>query len=230
MGQKVNPTGFRTGITLGWKSRWFAPKAAYGTFLVEDQTIRKFLDNRLNCQLPYAAMSSVEIERTRDDVRVTINTGRPGLVIGPRGAEIDRIREAVEELINRKVTVNVVEVKAPELNANLIGQNIAEQLKKRAAFRRAMKQSCENAMAAGAKGVKIMCSGRLGGAELARSETQILGSIPLQTLQANVDYGLSLAVCPYGIIGIKVWVYLGMFGQEIEPKPLPKRQGRGGPR
>jgi small subunit ribosomal protein S3 len=226
MGQKVNPTGFRTGITLGWKSRWFAPKAAYGTFLIEDQKIRKFLDKRLNQEPPYAAVAKVEIERTRDDVRVMIHTGRPGLVIGPKGAEIDRIREALEDLINRKVSVNVVEIKCPEVNAQLVGQNIAEQLKKRAAFRRAMKQACEAAMNAGAKGVKIMCSGRLGGAELSRSETQIMGSIPLQTLQANVDYGLSLALCTYGIIGIKVWVYLGLFGEEIEPKPAPKRGQR----
>jgi len=219
MGQKVSPTGFRTGITLGWKSRWFAPKAAYGTFLVEDQHIRKFLDTRLNRRPPYAAVAKVEIERTRDEVRVTLHTARPGLVIGPRGAEIDKIREAIEELIDRKVTLNVVEIKAPELDAYLIGEAIAEQLKRRAAFRRVMKQQCEAAMAVGAKGVKIMCSGRLGGAELARSETQIIGSIPLQTLQANVDYGLSIAVCTYGTIGIKVWVYRGMFGEEPEPKP-----------
>jgi len=229
MGQKVSPTGFRTGITLGWQSRWFAPKAAYGTFLVEDQNIRKFLDTRLNRKPPYAAVAKVEIERTRDEVRVTLHTARPGLVIGPRGAEIDKIREAIEDLIDRKVTLNVVEIKTPELDANLVGEAIAEQLKRRAAFRRVMKQQCEAAMAVGAKGVKIMCSGRLGGAELARSETQIIGSIPLQTLQANVDYGLSIAVCTYGTIGIKVWIYRGMYGEEPEPKPAPsggRRQGR----
>ena len=224
MGQKVSPTGFRTGITLGWKSRWFAPKAAYGTFLVEDQQIRKFLDTRLNRQPPYAAVSKVEIERTRDEVRVALHTARPGLVIGPRGAEIDKIREAIEDLIDRKVTLNVVEVKAPELDAHLVGEAIAEQLKRRSAFRRVMKQQCEAAMATGAKGVKIICSGRLGGAELARSETQIIGSIPLQTLQANVDYGLSIAICTYGTIGIKVWIYRGMFGEEPEPRPSSGRR------
>jgi len=226
MGQKVSPIGFRTGITLGWQSRWFAPKAAYGTFLVEDQAIRKFLDDRLNRRPPYAAVSKVEIERTRDDVRVGIHTARPGLVIGPKGAEIDNIREAIEDLIDRKVSVNVLEIKAPELDAQLVGEVISEQLKRRSAFRRVMKQQCESAMAAGAKGVKIMCSGRLGGAELARSETQILGSIPLQTLQANVDYGLSVAVCTYGTIGIKVWIYRGLFGEEVEARPAAGRRQR----
>ena len=228
MGQKVSPTGFRTGITLGWQSRWFAPKQAYGVCLVEDQKIRKFLDTRLNRRQPYGALAKTEIERTRDDVRITLHTSRPGIVIGPKGAEIEKLREALEDLINRKVTVNVSEIKNPELNAQLIGENIAEQLKRRAAFRRVMKQACENAMASGAKGVKIICGGRLGGAELARSETQILGSIPLQTLDANVDYALSLARCTYGIIGIKVWVYLGKYGEEIVPIKQPPRKGRGG--
>ncbi len=226
MGQKVSPIGFRTGITLGWQSRWFAPKQAYGTCLVEDQKIRKFLDDRLNRSQPYGALAKVEIERTRDDVRLTLHTSRPGIVIGPKGAEIEKLREAVEDLINRKVTLNVVEIKNPELNAQLIGEGIAEQLKRRAAFRRVMKQACETAMASGAKGVKIICSGRLGGAELARSEAQILGSIPLQTLDANVDYALSLARCTYGIIGIKVWVYLGKYGEEIQAK-APANRGRG---
>ncbi len=230
MGQKVSPIGFRTGITLGWKSRWFAPKSAYGTFLVEDQRIRKYLDNRMNRRPPYAAVAKIEIERTRDDVRVSIHTARPGLVIGPRGAEIDSIREEIEDLIDRKVSVNVVEIKAPELDAQLVGEAISEQLKRRAAFRRVMKQQCENAMMAGAKGVKIICSGRLGGAELARSETQILGSLPLQTLDADVDYGLSLAECPYGIIGIKVWIFRGMFGDEIVPLQQPQGRRRQGQR
>jgi len=218
MGQKCSPIGFRTGITLGWKSRWFAPKAAYGTFLVEDQKVREYVDRELNHQPPYAAVSSVEIERTRDDVRVTLHTARPGLVIGPKGAEIEKLREAIEDLIQRKVTLNVMEVKSPELNAQLVAEAISEQLKRRAAFRRVMKQHCEQAMASGAKGIKIICSGRLGGAELARSETQILGSIPLQTLQANVDYGLKASITTYGTIGIKVWIYLGMFGEIKENK------------
>ena len=226
MGQKVNPIGFRTGITLGWKSRWFAPKAAFGEFLVEDQKIRRFVDNRLNRRPPYAAIARTEVERTRDDVKVTLQTARPGLVIGPKGAEIDRLREELEDLIDRRVNVNVMEVKYPDLNAQLVAESISEQLKRRAAFRRLMKQHCENSMAAGALGVKIMCGGRLGGAELARSETQIMGSIPLQTLQGNVDYGLAVSITTYGTIGIKVWIYRGMFGHEAEPIATPPRRGR----
>jgi len=223
MGQKVSPIGFRTGITLGWKSRWYAPKAAYGSFLIEDQKIRNFLDTRLNKQPPYAAVAKIEIERTRDDVRVFLHTARPGLVIGPKGAEVDKLREALEELIQRKVSLNIVEIKQPELNAQLVGEAIAEQLKRRAAFRRLMKQQCEAALAAGAKGVKIICSGRLGGAEIARSEAQIMGSIPLHTLQANVDYGLSICKTTYGIIGIKVWIYQGMFNDELAADESAKR-------
>jgi small subunit ribosomal protein S3 len=223
MGQKVSPIGFRTGITLGWKSRWYAPKAAYGSFLIEDQKIRNFLDTRLNKQPPYAAVAKIEIERTRDDVRIFLHTARPGLVIGPKGAEVDKLREALEDLIQRKVSLNIVEIKQPELNAQLVGEAIAEQLKRRAAFRRLMKQQCEAALAAGAKGVKIICSGRLGGAEIARSEAQIMGSIPLHTLQANVDYGLSICKTTYGIIGIKVWIYQGMFNDELAADESAKR-------
>jgi small subunit ribosomal protein S3 len=223
MGQKVSPIGFRTGITLGWKSRWYAPKAAYGNFLIEDQKIRGFLDTRLNKQPPYAAVAKIEIERTRDDVRVFLHTARPGLVIGPKGAEVDKLREALEELIQRKVSLNIVEIKQPELNAQLVGEAIGEQLKRRAAFRRLMKQQCESAMSAGAKGVKIICSGRLGGAEIARSEAQIMGSIPLHTLQANVDYGLSVCKTTYGLIGIKVWIHLGMFNDEVAGDDSAKR-------
>lgn len=228
MGQKVSPIGFRTGITLGWKSRWYAPKAAYGEFLVEDQKIRKYIDDNLNRRPPYAAVALTEVERTRDDVRVTVHTARPGLVIGPKGAEIDKLREAVEELIDRKVTVNVMEIKRPDLNAQLVAEAIGEQLKRRASFRRVMKQHCDNAMAAGAKGVKILCSGRLGGAELARSEKQIRGSLPLQTLQANVDYGVLPARTTYGIIGIKVWIYLGYTGEPLPEIKETPRGGRGG--
>ena len=222
MGQKVSPIGFRTGITLGWKSRWFAPKNAFGDFLVEDARIRRYIDRRLNRQPPYAAIAGVEIERTRDDVRVVLHTARPGLVIGPKGAEVDRLREVLEELIDRKVTINIMEIKQPDLNAQLVAEAISEQLKRRAAFRRAMKQHCELTMAAGAKGVKIIVSGRLAGAEIARSERQNMGSIPLHTLQADVDYGVAVSRTTYGVIGVKVWVYRGNFGEEIEaPPPAP---------
>ena len=225
MGQKVSPIGFRVGITRDWKSKWYAPKAAYGEFLVEDQHIRSYIDSRLNQQQPYAAIADVEIARTRDDVRVTLHTARPGLVIGPKGAEIDKLREAIEDLIDRKVTVNIVEIKHPDLSAQLVSEAISEQLRRRAAFRRVMRQHCEATMACGAKGVKIILGGRLGGAELARTEKQMLGSIPLQTLQANVDYGFTAARTTYGIVGVKVWVYRGMFGSEPEPIAQPRRTG-----
>jgi small subunit ribosomal protein S3 len=226
VGQKTNPIGFRVGITDGWKSRWYAPKSAYGMFLVEDQKIRRFIDDRLNKQPPHAGVAKIEIERTRDEVKVILHTARPGVVIGAKGAEVDKLKEQLEDLIDRRVSVNIVEIKNPDLDAYLIGQSIAEQLKKRASFRRVMKQKCEAAMSAGAKGVKIICSGRLGGAEIARTERQTLGSIPLQTLQADVDYRLSEAVTTYGVIGIKVWVYRGMFGEQIEVQERPEGRFR----
>lgn len=223
MGQKVNPIGFRTGITLDWKSRWYAPKAAYGEFLIEDHKIRTFIEDRLNGRPPYAAVSKVEIERTRSEVRVILHTARPGLVIGPKGAEVDKLRGHLEDLIDRKITVNIVEIKHPDLNAQLVAAAIAEQLKKRVSFRRAMKMRCETTMNAGAKGIRVICRGRLGGAEMARKETQMRGSIPLQSLQSNVDYGYAIAKTTYGTIGIKVWIYLGKFGEEVTPEVTESR-------
>lgn len=217
MGQKCNPIGFRTGITLDWKSRWYAPKAAYGEFLIEDFKLRRYVDERLNRKPPYAAVAKIEIERTRSDVRVVLHTARPGLVIGPRGAEVDKLREELEELVDRKITVNIVEIKHPDVDAQLVAESIAEQLKKRGSFRRIMKMRCDSTMQAGAKGIRILCAGRLGGAEMARTETQRRGSIPLQTLQANVAYGYAMARTTYGAIGVKVWIYLGKFGEEITP-------------
>ena len=189
MGQKVNPIGFRVGITEDWRSRWFAPKAAYAEFLIEDQKIRTYVEEKLNRQPPYAAVAKVEIERTRDEVKVLLFTARPGLVIGPKGAEVDKLKEQLENLIDRKINLNINEIKVPDGNAKLIAEAVSEQLKKRTGFRRVMKQRVDAAMAAGARGVKIMMSGRLGGAEMARREMQLRGSIPLHTLQANVDYG-----------------------------------------
>jgi small subunit ribosomal protein S3 len=216
MGQKTSPIGFRTGITLGWQSTWFAPKGNYGDFLVEDQKIRKYIDRRFNRQMPKGAVAKVEIIRTRNEVNVTMHSGRPGVVIGPRGGEVDKLREELEALTGRKVTVNVIEIKEPDLNAALVAEGVAEQLSKRASFRRTMKQFCEAAMNAGAKGAKIMCGGRLAGAEMARQETQKLGSIPLHTLDADVDYATATARTTYGAIGVKVWIYKGKFGEEIE--------------
>jgi small subunit ribosomal protein S3 len=224
MGQKVSPIGFRTGITRGWDSTWFASKADYGTFLVEDQKIRKFIDNKFNRQMPKGGVAKTEIIRTRNEVTVTLHSARPGVVIGPRGGEVDKLREEIEALTGRKVTVNVVEVKDPDINAFLIAEGIAEQLCKRASFRRTMKQFCEQAVNAGAKGVKIMCSGRLGGAEIARREMQKKGSVPLHTLDADVDYAQARAETTYGTIGVKVWVYRGFFGEQIVAKQAPRRR------
>ena len=204
MGQKVHPLGFRIGVTEEWRSRWYAPKAAYGEFLTEDERIRRFVDDRLNRRPPYAAVARVEIERTRNDVKVFLHTARPGLVIGLRGAEVDKLREELEELIDRKINLNIVEIKSPDTDAQLVAEAIAEQLKKRSGFRRIVKQRADAAMVAGLKGVKIMVKGRLGGAEMARKETQHRGSIPLHTLQAHVDYGYAVSRTKYGAIGVRV--------------------------
>lgn len=214
MGQKVSPVGFRTGVTIGWQSTWFAPKANYGDFLVEDQKIRRYVDNRFNRSMPKGAVAKTEIVRTRNEVKVTLHSARPGVVIGPRGGEVDKLREELEDLTGRKINVNVIEIKEPDLNATLVGEAIAEQLGKRASFRRTMKQFCEAAMNAGAKGVKIICSGRLAGSEMSRKETQKMGSIPLHTLDADVDYAVATARTTYGTIGIKVWIYRGKYGEE----------------
>ncbi len=224
MGQKTSPIGFRTGITLGWKSTWFASKADYGDFLVEDQKIRQYVDRKFNRSMPKGAVAKIEIARTRNEVKVTLRSARPGVVIGPRGGEVDRLREELEDLTGQKMTVNVVEIKQPDLDATLVAEAIAEQLSKRASFRRTMKQHCESAMNAGAKGVKIICAGRLGGAEMARRETQKLGSIPLHTLDANVDYAVATSKTTYGAIGVKVWIYKGKFGEEIEQVPRRRRR------
>ena len=233
MGQKTSPIGFRTGITLGWISTWFAHKENYGIYLVEDQKIRAYCEKRYNERMPKGAVAKVEIVRTRNEVNVTLHSARPGVVIGPRGAEVEKIREELEALTSREVAVNVIEIKEPDLNAKLVALVIAEQLGRRASYRRTMKQHCENAMSAGAKGVKIIASGRLGGAEMSRKETQKLGSIPLHTLDANVDYATTTARTTYGAIGIKVWIYKGKFGEEIEPvqrrRRRPRRDGFGGP-
>jgi small subunit ribosomal protein S3 len=231
MGQKVNPTGFRVGITEDWKSKWYAPKAAYGTFLVEDHKVRRLIDAKLNRRPPFAAVSDILIERTREEVTITLKTARPGLVIGPKGAEVDKLREELEDLIGRKVApVKVIEVKNPDLNAQLVAEAIAEQLKKRASFRRVLKQRMESTMQAGAKGIKIQVSGRLGGGEIARTEKATTGSVPLTTLQADVNYGYAIAFTTYGTIGVKTWIYRGMYGEEVLETDVrpggPVRRGR----
>lgn len=218
MGQKTHPLGFRIGVTEDWRSKWFAPKAAFAEFLIEDQRIRELVHRRLNRTPPFAGCSGVWIERTRNEVKVTLATARPGMVIGPKGAEVDKLREELEELIDRKVSVNIREVKNPDLDAQLIALDIAEQLKKRGSFRRIMKMRCDAAMAAGAKGIKIICKGRLGGAEMSRMETQKQGSIPLQTLEAHVEYGIAESFTTYGAIGVRVWLYKGYY-RDAEPAP-----------
>jgi small subunit ribosomal protein S3 len=231
MGQKVNPTGFRVGITEDWKSKWYAPKAAYGTFLVEDHKVRRLIDAKLNRRPPFAAVSDILIERTREEVTITLKTARPGLVIGPKGAEVDKMREELEDLIGRKVApIKVIEIKNPDLNAQLVAEAIAEQLKKRASFRRVLKMRMESTTQAGAKGIKICVSGRLGGAEIARQEKATTGSVPLTTLQADVNYGYAIAFTTYGTIGVKVWIYRGMYGEEVLETDVrpggPMRRGR----
>jgi len=228
MGQKVNPLGFRVGITEEWKSKWYAPKQAFGDFLGEDFRIRKFIDKKLNRRPPFAAVSEILIERTREEVRITVKTARPGLVIGPKGAEVDKLREEIEDMIKRKVgPVTVVEIKNPDLNAQLVAEAVAEQLKKRASFRRVLKQRTDSTMQAGAKGIKINVSGRLGGAEIARAEHTVVGSIPLTTLQADVNYGYAIAFTTYGAIGVKCWIYRGMFGDEGQVAETDVRPGGG---
>lgn len=226
MGQKTHPIGFRVGVTEGWKSRWYAPKASFGEFLVEDEKVRRFVDKKFNQQPPYAGVTKVEIERTRDEVKITLHTARPGVVIGAKGAEVEKLKEQLEDLIDRRVAVNIIEIKEPDLDARLVGMAIGEQLRKRASFRRVMKQRCEAAITAGARGVKIICSGRLGGAELARTETQMLGAIPLQTLQAEVDYAITHATTTAGVVGIKVWVYRGRYGEQEAQAAQGARDGR----
>ncbi len=214
MGQKTHPFGLRVGITEAHKSRWYAPKALYGELLVEDQRIRDFLDKRLNRSKdrPNAAVSDIHIERTREELVIIIKTARPGVVIGPKGAEIDRMTEELMLMTGRKVKISVIEVKNPDLDAKLVAESVAEQLNKRAAFRRVIKMRAEGTMAAGAKGVKIQIAGRLGGAEMSRTLDIRQGSLPLSTLQANIDYGVAEAKMSYGVIGIKVWIYKGMYG------------------
>ena len=229
MGQKVSPIGFRTGITIGWKSRWFAPKSNFGEFLVEDAKIRRYIDQRLNRQPPYAAISEIQVERTRKEVKVFLKTARPGLVIGPKGAEVDKLRGALEDLTDRRVSINIIEIKNPDLDAQLVAEGIAEQLKRRSSFRRTMKQRAEATMQAGARGVKVCLSGRLGGAEMSRCEKQIFGSIPLHTLEADVDYGFVHCRTTYGVIGVKVWIYRGLFNEakpEGEEAPAAPPGGR----
>ncbi|MCH9612830.1 MAG: 30S ribosomal protein S3 [Chlamydiia bacterium] len=208
MGQKTHPTGFRLVVNKKWRSTWYSAKRNFRTLLLEDYQIRKFLAKRLKT----SSCAEFYIERMADAVQVTIYTARPGLVIGKKGAGIDVLKKELAKLTNREVRVDVVEVKRPDLNAKLVADNITQQLERRVGFRRAQKRSCQTCMEAGAKGVKIMLSGRLGGAEIARSETAKEGRVPLHTLKADIDYATSEAHTTYGIIGVKVWINHGEQG------------------
>lgn len=205
MGQKVNPHGMRVGVIKDWDSRWYARDEKVGDLIVEDYKIRQYLKKTLYS----AGIPNIEIERDSAKVRIYIHCSRPGVVIGKGGAEIERIRLSVEKMIGKPVALSIVEVRTPDTNAQLVAENIAAQLEKRIGFRRAMKNAMGRAMRMGARGIKIMCSGRLGGAEIARSESYHEGTIPLQTLRADIDYGFAEANTTYGKIGCKVWIYKG---------------------
>lgn len=205
MGQKVNPHGLRVGIIKDWSSKWYSGKRDFSSLLIEDKKIRKYVKDKFYT----SGVSKVEIERAANRVKVTVFTAKPGMVIGKGGSGVDDLKKELEVMTGKNVFINIIEIKVPELDAQLVAENIASQLEKRVSFRRAMKQSIQRTMRAGAKGIKTMVSGRLGGAEIARSERYSEGTIPLQTLRADIDYGFAEADTTYGKIGVKVWIYKG---------------------
>ena len=214
MGHKIRPIGLRIGITESWRSRWYADKATFGTWLVEDQKIRRAIKK----QYAFAGISKIEVERSRNKVNVMIHVARPGLIIGRKGAEMEKLRGDLGRLVpNRDIDVNVLEVEKPESDAQLVSEAVAEQLLKRAAFRRVCKNAIDTAMNAGALGVRVNVAGRLGGAEIARTEHFAQGKLPLQTLRAIIDYGFAEALTNYGKIGVKVWIYKGQFMKSERP-------------
>ncbi len=215
MGQKVNPHGFRVGVINDWDSRWIARGPQIAEFIEEDNKIRKFLKKKLY----EAGVSKIEVERAVNKVSVSVYTAKPGVVIGKGGTGIDVLKADLQKLTGKSIAVNIIEIRRPELDAQLVAENVAQQLERRIAFRRAMKQAIGRSMKAGLKGIKIMCSGRLGGAEIARTESYHEGSIPLQTIRADIDYGFSEARTTYGRIGIKVWAYKG----EVLVNPLKEK-------
>ena len=220
MGQKVNPHGLRVGVIKDWDSRWFANKSTFGDTLVEDYNVRNYIKKSL-----YAAgVPKIEIERFAEDkVRIHIHCAKPGIVIGRGGTEIEKLRQKLEKMMGKQVAVNIVEVKNPDINSQLVAEKIALDLENRVSFRRTMKQAIGRAMRLGAKGIKVMVSGRLGGAEIARSETYHEGTIPLQTIRADIDYGTAEAHTTYGRLGVKVWIYKGEILADV--KRTPKKEG-----
>ena len=230
MGQKTHPTGFRIGVYEDWRSRWYANKHEFSDLLVEDFKIRKFIKKKY----AFAGIPKIEIERTRDAVKVILFTARPGVIIGRKGSEVERIQEELQTLTGRRIDIKIEEITRPEIDAQLISEDIAEQLKKRSSFRRTIKRSLEQTMDGGARGIKVQLSGRLGGSEMSRTEGAKLGSVPLSTLRAKVDYGFSEAKTAQGHIGIKVWVHQGDYLKPDEPgegpggAPKRPRRPRGG--
>ena len=230
MGQKIRPTGFRIGIYEEWRSRWYASKQEFSDLLVEDFKIRKFVKSKYS----YAGIPKVEIERTRDAVKVILFTARPGVIIGRKGSEVERITEELQTLTGRRIEIKIEELSHPEIDAQLISEDIAEQLRKRTSFRRTMKRALEQTMDHGARGIKVQLSGRLGGAEMSRTESAMLGSIPLSTLRAKVDYGFTEAKTAQGHIGVKVWVNQGDYlkaeggtdGHDAQAGQVPKKPKR----
>lgn len=224
MGQKVNPHGLRVGVIKDWDSRWFANKATFGDTLVEDYKVRKYIKKNL-----YAAgVPRIEIERFADKVRIHVHCAKPGIVIGRGGENIEKLRLDIEKMMKKSVSINIVEVKSPDMDAQLVAESIAAQLENRASYRRAMKQAIGRSMKLGAKGIKVMVSGRIGGAEIARSESYHEGTIPLQTIRADIDYGFAEAATTYGRIGVKVWIYKGevLKGDVAKARVMAERSER----
>ncbi len=221
MGQKVHPYGLRVGYIYDWKSRWFASKYDFPKLLVEDTKLKKHIKKALAS----AAVSKVEVERASEKIRVLIFTARPGIIIGRRGAEIEKLKEELQGITGKEVLIDIKEVKNPNADAQLVAENITLQLEKRIPHRRAMKKAVQNALDSGAHGVKIICGGRLGGAEIARRESYRVGSIPSQTLRADIDYGFAEALTKYGLIGVKVWIYKGdrLLDKQVEETPEEKK-------
>jgi small subunit ribosomal protein S3 len=228
MGQKVNPVVFRTGIMEGWKSRWYASKKEFGELLMEDLKLRRFVKQKYK----FAGIPKIEIERTRDEIKVILHTARPGIIIGRKGTEVEKLQSELQELVGRRINIKIEEIQRPEIVAQLVAEDISEQLAKRASFRRTMKRAIEQTMDAGAKGIKIQLAGRLGGSEMARREKQIAGSIPLSTLRAKIDYGFTEAKTAQGHIGVQVWVNQGMYheddahGADAQEGQAPKKPKR----
>jgi small subunit ribosomal protein S3 len=227
MGQKVNPIGFRTGIMLGWKSRWYAPKKEFAELLIEDFKVRKYIKEKYRV----AGIPKIEIERTRDEVKVILHAARPGIIIGRKGQQVEQLQEDLQRLVGRRINIKIEELSRPEFYAQLVAENVADQLGKRASFRRTIKRAMEQTMETGAKGIKIQLAGRLGGAEMARREKQISGSIPLSTLRAKIDYGFTEAKTAQGHIGVQVWINQGTYedkndGADAQEGQAPKKPAK----